>query len=90
MQATVDRHPYPECKENQAENIEIATEFSRLALKTRKKGLPKTSRVEPPKEFSNSLGIKELPLYLAADWAKINACFMVGVYKILGVRRQEQ
>ena len=21
---------------------------------------------------------------MAADWAKINACFMVGVYKILG------
>jgi len=73
------------------ENTEITAEFSRLALKTRKKeSPPKTSRVEPPKEFPNSLGIKELPLYLVADWAKINACFMVGVYKILGTTEAGQ
>ena len=66
------------------ENIEITAEFSRFALKTRKKDPPKTPRIEPLKDFPNSLRIKELPFCLPADWVKINACFMVGVYKILG------
>ncbi len=59
------------------ENIEITAEFSRLALKTRKKESPKTSRVELPKDFPNSLGIKELPLYLARRLGQ-NKCLFYG------------
>ena len=60
------------------ENIEITVEFSRFALKTRKKEPPKTPRIEPLKDFPNSLGIKELPLYLARGLGQNKCLFYSG------------
>ena len=77
MRVTVDRNSRPGYEENRVENVGITADFSRFTLKIRKKATPKTPRIEPPKDFPSSLGIKELPLYLARGLGQ-NKCLFYG------------